>query len=76
MWTNSKIEVLSVYIRSFSREYVDTKAVFGYFLSLLLSTAGGVTFLILHAGSMGLFISIALYVNAFSEDLKNITRVD
>lgn len=51
---------------------MDPKTVFGYYLSIFNILQGCVMYLVLCAASMGFFISLTFYVDAFSEDFRAI----
>lgn len=51
---------------------MDTKTVFGYYLSLFTLFQGLLIYFVLCGVTMGFFISLSIYVNAFSEDFEKI----
>lgn len=54
------------------REFMDSKTVLGYYFSAFILLHGAVTYLVLSAATMMYFISLSIYVGAFSEDFKTI----
>lgn len=54
------------------REFVDSKTVFGYYISFSAYFAASLMYFVIFAVSIGFFISLSIYVNAISEDFKTI----
>lgn len=56
----------------FFREFLDPKTVFGYYLSLFNVMQGCFMYFVLFSVTIGFYISLSIYVNAFAEDFKTI----
>lgn len=56
----------------FFREFADPNTVFGYYISVLNLLEGSTMYWVFFASTIGFFISLSIYVDAFSDDFQTI----
>lgn len=66
------LDVNSTYEFRLFRELVDSKTIFGYYLSLYNFSEGALFYFVMFAVTIGFYIGLSIYVDAFSDDIKAI----